>query len=172
MKLKEFIRGEKANVHHGEWGDEKLRQKDFPLSKRGGRVYPLTRQWRWRMTTLAFKDRKFRIMTTYHKAVPEFAAVVAEDLGKDSRVVARLEFHGSHDGWHMHPICTDFDNVVSGITKPHGTVRLPSAKGFHRHVEILRDGKSMSDACAGAIVSSAFNLGDVPDLFFVGDLPW
>ena len=172
MLLKKFIRAKKLNLNHGSWGDDKLRSKDFPLSKKGGKTYPLTRQWRWRITTLEAEGRKFRLMTTYHKVVPEFCAVLAEDLNKDSRIIARLEFHATHDGWHAHPYCGDFDIVLSGITKPLGTRRIPREGAFHRHDEMLRDGKPMSDAHAGAVVSSAFNLGESIDIFSVEYLPW
>jgi hypothetical protein len=172
MRLKEFIKGAKDKVSHGGWGDEKLRSKDFPLSKKGGKVYPLTRQWRWRVTTLEVGGRKFRLMASYHKVVPEFSAILAEDLGKDSRVIARFEFHATHDGWHAHPFCDDFDSILSGITKPIGTKRVPRGGSYHRHSEMLLDGKPMNDDCAAAVVESVFNLGEGADLFSVESLPW
>lgn len=172
MKLKDLIKGAKQNIRHGQWGDEKLRQKDFPLSKKGGRAYPLTRQWRWRVTTLEYEGRKFRLMASYHKSAPEFCAILAEDLDKDSRIIARLEFHGTHDGWHIHPYCEDFDDVISGITKPMGTRRIPPERAYHRHTEMLVDGRTMSDEHAAAIVSSVFGLDDLTDLFSPDCLPW
>jgi hypothetical protein len=172
MNLKEFISGDKLNVHHSPWGDEKLRAKDFPLSKKSGKTYPLTRQWRWRVTTLELENRKFRLMATYHKTVPEFMAVLAEDLETDSRIIARLEFHGTHDGWHIHPVCDDFDNVAPGVIRPSGTKRLPAGGKHHRNREILLGGRAMSDEHAASIVSSVFRLGDITDLFSPEGLPW
>lgn len=42
--------------------------------------------------------------------VPEFSSVLAEDLGVDCRVLARLEFHQSHAGWHAHVVWQDARN--------------------------------------------------------------
>ena len=172
MTLKEFITGVKLNVRHTPWSDGKLRANDFPLSRKSGRVYPLTRQWRWRITTLELENRNFRLMATYHKSIPEFMAVLAEDLEKDCRIIARLEFHGTHDGWHVHPFCDDFDNVASGVIKPLGTKRIPQGGRPHRHREMLLDGRAMSDEHAASIVSSVFRLGDMTDLFSPEGLPW
>jgi hypothetical protein len=172
MRLKEFINGAKERISHGSWGEEKLRSKDFPLSKKGGRVYPLTRQWRWRVTTLQVCGRKFRLMASYHKVVPEYSAILAEDLGKDSRVIARVEFHATHDGWHAHPLCDDFDSTLPGTVRPVGTRRVPRANSYHRHTEMLLDGKAMNDDCASTIVASVFNLGEGISLFSREFLPW
>lgn len=172
MRLSAIIRAEKSNVSHGRWSEDKTRAKDFPLSKKRGKAYPLTRRWRWRASTLDACEKKFRLLTAYHMLVPEFSAVLAEDLSGDSRIVARLEFHGTHGGWHAHAKCGDVLSVPSGIVKPAGIVRLPKGGAFHRHCEMLRSGKAMSDVAAAAIVADFFRIPDEPDLFSVGDLPW
>ena len=112
-------------------------------------------------------------MATYHKIAPEFAAILAEDLDKDSRVIARVEFHGTHDGWHAHSVCCDFDKVLPGIVIPNETTRIPSAGAYHRHMDMLRDKMPMNDDYADAIVGSLFRIdGKLGKLSSVECLPW
>ena len=169
--MQDIIRAAKSNLTHGAWGDDKIRMKDFPLSKKRGRTYPITRRYRWRVSTFETNGRKFRLMTAYHTLVPEFTAVLAEDVGGDSRVLTRLEFHESHDGWHAHTCCAA-DAAVAGIVKPAGERRFPRAHGFCRHGAYLGSGKSMTDEIAAAIASDFFRLPDPQDMFSMEGLPW
>jgi len=172
MLLKQIIGIGKVNVVHGAWSGDKLKSKDFPLSRKRGKAYPLTRQWRWRVSTLQINGRRFRLITSYHLQAPEFAAVLGEEVGEDCRVIARYEFHGSHDGWHVHSYCGDFDKVPTGIVKPVGTIRIPPEGAFHRHCEMLNSGSSMNDHTAAAIAADIFGLGDTIDMFSMEGIPW
>jgi hypothetical protein len=172
MRLIEFIRSDKTNLVHGSWGEDKIRTKDFPLSKKRGKVYPLTRRYRWRVSTLEACGRRFRLMAAYHTIVPEFMAALAEDLSTDSRILARLEFHQSHDGWHVHPFCGDSNLAAAGIVKPLGTLRLPKQGTYHRNCKMLAPGQKMTDVAAAAIVADFFRIPDTPDLFSAVSLPW
>jgi hypothetical protein len=174
MLLIEFIRSDKSILFLGAWGEDKIRTKDFPLSRGKGKTFPLTRRYRWRVSILQACSRKFRLMVAYHTQLPEFLAVLAEDLSGDSRVLARLEFHQSHDGWHLHPFCDDSDLATAGIVKPLGTIRLPKQGANHRNRTLLGSGDKMNDACADKIVADFFRIPDTdaPDLFSVECLPW
>ena len=137
MRLVAIIRATKVNVSHGAWSEDKLRPRDFHLSKKPGKVYPLTRRWRWRVSTFEACGRKFRLMPAYHTKVPEFTAVLAEEVGTDCRILARLEFHQTHVGWHAHLICGEIEKAVAGIVKPIGVRRLPRATSPHRNCKYV-----------------------------------
>lgn len=172
MRVGDVVRGQKAIVTVGPWSDDKLKVKDFPLLKKRSRVYPMTRQWRWQVSQFHCEGRQFRLLASYHKLVPEFAAVLAEDVGADCRVLARWEYHATHDGWHIHSSCRDIDNDTPGIVKPSGTVRIPAAGTYHRHKNLLNDGYGMDDVVATAIAFELCNLPHGSDLFVKKAIPW
>jgi hypothetical protein len=172
MRLATIILAPKTRISHGVWSDQKLRSHDFYLSKKPGKVYPLTRRWRWRVSTFEACGRKFRLMPAYHTQLPEFTAVLAEETGSDCRVLARLEFHQSHVGWHAHLGCGDIDILASGVVKPLGVIRMPGAGAHHRNVNYQRPGVIMNDDIAAAITADFFKVPDPPNLFASGSLPW
>jgi hypothetical protein len=43
--------------------------------------------------------------------------ILAEDVGADCKILARLVFHGSHIGWHAHAFCGNIDVAAAGIVK-------------------------------------------------------
>ncbi|MFQ8434083.1 hypothetical protein [Amaricoccus sp. W119] len=94
--------------------------------KRGG-AFPLTRMWRWGTVCFDALGLSFIVLAAYHKSLPEFQAVLSEKLPKDTRMLARFEYHGNHPvvGWHIHATCGDVSNLQPGIIKPLGQVRLP-----------------------------------------------
>src|SRR6478736_3401056 len=98
MRVAQVIGAAKSDVVFSEWNDDKLKPKDFPLSKKRGKVHPLTRRYRWQVITFRALGRDYRVLVAYHTLVPEFIATVGEEVGGDCRVLVRWEFHGTHDG--------------------------------------------------------------------------
>lgn len=172
MRVTGVIRAAKANVSLAPWSDDKLKTKDFPLSKKRGKGYPLTRRYRWQTITFAAAGRSYRLLVAYHTLVPEFIAMLAEEVAGDCRILARWEFHGSHVGWHVHSICDDTDKLSVGITKPPGAKRIPTAKSYHRHKKMLNDGRAMDDEIATAIACSLAGIAHQPDMFVIDAMPW
>lgn len=146
MILSEIISREKKNVFVSAWTDEKPKRKDYPLSCKAGGRFPLTRKWRWTTVEFDVSGSSYRIMVAYHKDVPEYQAVLGECDGADTKVIARLEYHGAHPivGWHIHAVCKDGAEVEAGVMKPHGQRRLPDARSHHRRTKYL-DGFSLSE---------------------------
>ena len=108
MNLKEIIAASnKTNISVGPWTDEKPRKKDFPLSRKSGGAFPLTRKWRWATVEFEIGSAKFRLLVAYHIDVPEYMALLGEQISGDSCVLARLEYHANHPhlGWHLHANC-------------------------------------------------------------------
>lgn len=172
MRVVDVIRSVKTGVAHSAWADDKLKPKDFPLSKKRGRAYPLTRRYRWQIISFSTLGHAFRVLAAYHTEVPEFVATLAQDVGSDCRILARWEFHGSHAGWHVHTCCEDADDILAGLVKPFGTRRIPDKASYHRHTNLLNDGYDMQDAVATAIACSFVGLPYQSDIFVKDALPW
>jgi hypothetical protein len=172
MRVTGVIKSEKTNVSFSVWSDDKLRAKDFPLVKKRGRAYPLTRRWRWQIVSFSAQGRNYRVLVAYHTLLPEFISTLGEEVGGDCRVLARWEFHATHGGWHVHSVCGDTDSLSVGIIKPLGMRRIPDGKSYHRHKKMLNDGHVMSDPVATAIACSLVSLAHQPDLFVKDAMLW
>lgn len=172
MRVTAVIKSIKTNVSLPPWSDDKLKTKDFPLSKKRGKAYPLTRRYRWQVMSFIAKGRNYRVLVAYHTLVPEFIATLGEEVGGDFRILARWEFHAYHGGWHVHTVCGDTDNLSVGIVKPSGARRIPDARSYHRHMKMLNDGHAMSDAVATAIACSLVGIDLQPDIFVIDAMPW
>lgn len=166
------VRAPKSKLGFSQWTNEKLRTKDFPLSRKKGKVHPLSRRYRWQIIAFGALGRDFRALVGYHTQVPEFITTLGEDVGFDCRVLARWEFHGSHGGWHVHSTCGDTDGLSPGIVKPAGTMRIPDKASYHRHTKMLNDGYDMEDAIATAIACSLVGIPYNADLFVKNAVPW
>jgi len=158
MLLSEIITSEKTDVMISEWSDEKPKRGDFPLAGKSGGRFPLTRKWRWSTVRFNVSGTVFRIMVAYHKEVPEYQAVLGEVTERDTKVIARLEYHASHPepGWHMHVSCEDTSEIRPGVMKPYGQTRLPAVRSYHRRSEYQLSGDSMNDNLALDIASDWF----------------
>jgi hypothetical protein len=172
MRVTGVIGATKTDVSLSTWSDDKLRTKDFPLSKRKGKGYPLTRRYRWQIITFSAAGRQYRLLVAYHTLVPEFVSILGEEVGGDCRILARWEFHASHAGWHVHAVCDDTDRLSAGIIKPAGAKRIPAARSYHRHTKLLNDGCDMEDAVATAIACSLVGIPHQPDMFVKSAVPW
>lgn len=167
-----MIRAQKTQVVTSAWTDEKLRAKDFPLLKKKGGSYPLSRRWRWQTTRFRINQKQFLLLASYHSLIPEFVSVLAEEIDKNCRVLARWEFHQSHPGWHVHTVCGDIDNVSTGIVKPIGVERVPHSASHHRHKNLLNEGYVMEDKVATAIALDLCGLPQNLDFFVKSAVPW
>lgn len=119
MDISQIIKSPKANITWGKWSDDKIRRTDFPMSGKRGGAFPLTRMWRWGTVCFDALGLSFIVLAAYHKSLPEFQAVLSEKLPKDTRMLARFEYHGNHPvvGWHIHATCGDVSNLQPGIIK-------------------------------------------------------
>lgn len=172
MRVIGVIQLTKTNVSFSAWNDDKLKSKDFPLSKKKGRAYPLTRSYRWQIISFSAKERNYRVLVAYHTMLPEFITTLGEEVGGDMRVLARWEFHGTHGGWHVHTVCGETDDLAVGIVKQLQTRRIPDATSYHRHMKMLNDGHVMGDAVATAIACSLVEVAQQPDMFVIDAMPW
>jgi len=172
MRVAKVVGAAKGDVVLSPWSDDKLKAKDFPLNRKRGKAYPITKRYRWQVITFSALGHNFRVLVAYHTLAPEFITTLAEEVGGDCRVLARWEFHGSHGGWHVHTVCGDTDGLSVGIIKPFGTKRIPDKASYHRHTKMLNDGHGMDDVTASAVACSLVRIGHQPDIFVKSAVPW
>ncbi|HTV70972.1 MAG TPA: hypothetical protein VMF90_20780 [Rhizobiaceae bacterium] len=172
MRASDVIRAGKTDESVGAWSDDKLKAKEFPLSKKRGQAFPLSRRYRWQIICFKACGRSYRVLVAYHTLLPEFITVLAEDVMKDCKVLARWEFHGSHGGWHVHANCGDTDGLTKGVVKPAGVQRIPAKGSYHRHTKLLNDGHVMDDGVAHVIACGLVRIAHHVGIFDQDAVPW
>jgi hypothetical protein len=114
----------------------KMAASDFALSRRGS--MGLGRGWHWRVDSLDANGTELRLLTTFNPRIEEFRSWLGYPKEGMLVIVARLEFHGSHPGWHCHSACCDVAEIEPGQPLHRQTVRIPAADQRHRKLEFVR----------------------------------
>jgi len=150
------IRSRKTIVEGGKWATGKMPHTAFPLSK--SHNYTLGSAWRWRVCRLVSGDKNFRLLVAYQAAKAQYQAWLGCESGADQAVLARLEFHPSHRGWHCHVKKGPLDEVACGVVKQ------PQSR---ERVKLCRDNNpfTVTDLDALGIACRAFNVEMGEDAF-------
>lgn len=88
----------------------------FPLSKSGGKAYRLGNR-RWRVVTFQIGAASYRLLINYSHTLGQYQAMLGLEAGGDTKVIASLELHPTHGGWHIHSACEDDSHIPSGIKR-------------------------------------------------------
>lgn len=93
-----------------------MSRTSFPLSKARTKFYRLGSAWTWRIITFSAEGYEYRILVAYRTDREQFFAMlgVTDSVG-DTKLVARLEFHGTHGGWHLHYASDEMATVPAGV---------------------------------------------------------
>jgi hypothetical protein len=106
----------------------------FPLSKSDS--YRLTGAWRWRVLRVSAEGVSFRLLVAFVPSKRQYQAWLGAEFGADQAVVARVEFHATHHGWHCHYRVGTLVDVTRGVVKdfrPRERVRhCPAPMDFHQ----------------------------------------
>jgi hypothetical protein len=116
----------------GKWQIGGMPPAAFPLSKRRGRAYRLGSSYKWRVIQFAALGETCRLLVVYNADKEQYRATLAIDRDRDMIVVASLEFHGTHPGWHLHGACGDIDTHPMGSMRGPLQRRFPKARTTHR----------------------------------------
>ena len=157
MKTLAVIRGRKTVLEGGGWQSGKMPRTAFPLSKT--HTFSLGNGWRWCVLELSDDGRRFRLLVAYERSKAQYRAWLGLEAGTDQALLARLEYHPSHRGWHCHVKTGDLADVGCGVVKHAGErerVRLCNAK----------DELHVTDLDAVAIACRAFNVDADPGELF------
>lgn len=134
----------------------------FPLSKRSS--FQLGNQWHWRVDHWQAGSARGRLLIAYHLGKGNYLAWISlERSPSDFSVIACLEFHGDHDGWHVHSGTGAIADFATGCTRQRSLgIRIPRKGGYHRKRTAgsgaLVDGIAMSQITAQNIAYRAFRV--------------
>jgi len=85
----------------------------FPVSK--GHSFRVRSSYNWRIVTFECLGNQFRLLVFYRNDKQEYEAWLGMVDGSDTKVLARLEFHATHPGWHLHTNCETNDTPSGRI---------------------------------------------------------
>lgn len=157
MRALRAAREKKSIVEGGKWQTGKMPRTAFPLSK--SHSYALGSSWRWRILDLTAGPKRFKLLVAYEKAKAQYRAWLGMEVGTDQALLARLEYHPSHRGWHCHLKTGEMSDVACGVIRESGR---------RERVKICRsdDDVSVTDSDALSIACRAFNVdADLGGLF-------
>lgn len=128
MRVKAVIAAEKQIVDAGAWKDGKMPNTAFPLSKGPLNV---SARYRWRCIHFTAVGGTYRLLVFYRLDLQKCNMYLGRYDGKNMTLIARFEWHGTHEGWHFHvPKDCDDAGLVAGRTGGCDK-RLPQS--FERH---------------------------------------
>lgn len=168
MRVRQFARTPKVITQAGNWrcgaldSKGKMGKESFPLSKRFS--FQLGNQWHWRVDHWSAGSAKGRLLIAYHLGKGNYLAWISLERGpKDFAVIACLEFHGDHDGWHIHSSDSPIYDFATGCTRQRNLgIRNPPKGGYHRPGRAadgtVIDGSGMSQITAQNIAYRAFRI--------------
>jgi hypothetical protein len=151
MKPKHLLHLPKVVSQAGAWkvvtSKARMPSGAFRLSKRHG--LELGRNWHWRVDVVEDGTLIYRLLTAFNLDHVEFRAWLSTASGDDNVIVAQLEFHGDHPGWHCHIACCDLEDVEAGQSHPRSAYRFPGGNSKHRRLAF--------DLTESSALSTAFN---------------
>jgi hypothetical protein len=159
MTLREFLASKKSITKIGRWNDKKMPKtgNGFPLSKAKG--LRVGGGWHWTIIELQAGKAECRLLVAYHPTKENYLAALGYAVGADTHVIATLEYHSTHPGWHVHGCCLPARTGNIGRARYPDMRRVPSSgKGYHRNTVF---GVSESSALEPAI--KYFQLRDAFD---------
>ncbi len=134
-----------------------MEKRHFPLSK--AKSFKLGSNWHWRVVALTIGDSKCRLLLSLHPTKQTARVMLGREVGQDMLVLARLESHASHSGWHVHADC-DMGSKVPGRTRSTDEQRVPGRGKFIKEVDSLI---TCDDVTARAFKTFMLHKASTPD---------
>jgi hypothetical protein len=116
VDLRALVRAPKRILNDGEWKAGVMPRTAFPLSRSGNKAYRLGNR-RWRVVLFEALGLRCRMLIQYHPGLGQYQASWGVEHEGDIKVVAQLEYHPTHGGWHVHACCSDIADVPAGIRR-------------------------------------------------------
>lgn len=136
MKPRDVVGLPKVVTKPGEWkvvtGRARMPTTAFPVSRKHS--LQLGRNWHWRVDDVAAGDSAFRLLVAFNLDYEEYRAWLAMPRGDAQLMIAQLEYHGSHPGWHCHMACRVLEEVEPGQGHPRSAHRFPGSAKRHRRL--------------------------------------
>lgn len=121
----------KSNIDFGKCETGKVKPTAFPMSRARSRSYRLGSKWRWRVIKFQCEGCDYRVLLAYRTDREQFLANLGLFSSGDTKIVASLEFHGTHPGWHLHYAKDQIDRVPAGIRRGPWNARF----NCHSHLD-------------------------------------
>jgi hypothetical protein len=128
----------------------------FPLSK--GHSVDLGRNYHWRVDVVQGGGQMFKVLTAFNPEIEEYRSWLAMVQGDSLVVLAQLEFHGTHPGWHCHVSCGEIEEIQPGQTRPRTARRFPGGNSTHR-----RTAYDVTESSALVMAFEFFNITGAPE---------
>lgn len=110
------VREPKVLIKLGAWNiGKKMPASAFPLSR--SHSYQVGTSWHWCVADAGAKGRAFKILIAFNAGKSDYRAWLSLQYGNDYALLARLEHHRSHKGWHIHCKRGPCDGLVRGVVK-------------------------------------------------------
>ena len=142
------IRTEKTVLQAGSWQRGKIPASAFPLSH--VKALRVAKAWHWCVQRVHDAHREYNLLVAFDPGKLQYWAWLGAVFGDDQAVIARVEFHASHDGWHCHWKTGDLVDVARGAVK----AALPKER---RH-QCAGDPIAVSQADAFGVAYRLFNV--------------
>jgi hypothetical protein len=130
MKALAAVRTRKVFVDASPWHNGSVSNAAFPLSHKG--KLRMGKAWNWCVHTVADADRQYRILVAFDPTKNQYWAWLGAAFGHDQALIARVELHSSHDGWHCHWKTGPIAEVPRGAVKASGKKELRRGCGEHQ----------------------------------------
>ena len=124
----------------GSWKSGKMPKGAFHLSKNNS--FRLGTGWEYCIHKLSGPN-PMQLLIAFHPGKREYLAWLALEAQNDQAVIARLEYHPSHTGWHVHLKPDDMMKLAWGVVKQPGEKRVDCKSSVDPAV-----GKSDAEALA------------------------
>ena len=117
MSCVRAIRGPKTLSSVGKWmSGKKMPRTAFPLSR--SHSYPLGSSFDWCICeAINAEGDLYRLLVAFDAAKEQYRAWLGMVAGHDIALLARLEFHPTHRGWHCHLKTGKASEIVKGVVK-------------------------------------------------------
>lgn len=136
MRLRQFVKLPKTVISAGMWTDKPMKKSAPPFAMSSSKPNRLGNLWRWRLVKFMIADNggqcSGRMLIAYQREKQQYQAWAGLETPKGMLLLGRLEWHGSHPGWHVHALCTDMPPSAAGIVKPAGVKRVNRSKTTKR----------------------------------------
>jgi hypothetical protein len=167
MNVRQFVRSNKVITQAGNWRcavnnpKEKMGKESFPLAK--GRSFVLGNQWYWKLDQWSSVAHNGRLLIAYNLVKGNYLAYISvQTVSKEYAIIVCLEYHGDHDGWHVHSGSGAVKDFAVGCTRQRFFgIRKPSKGAYSRPRKlhgVIIDGLGMSQITAQNIAYKAFRV--------------
>lgn len=112
-----------------------MKASDFPLSKNNS--FRLGTGWEYCIHQLS-GPAPMRLLIAFHRGKREYLAWLTLESKNDLGIIARLEYRGSHLGWHVHLKPDNLDTLSWGCVKQPNERLVDCKSPFDPEIDKIR----------------------------------